>query len=120
MKTKYQTIAINKPANTPAGRYTDSQELDSDWDFCDGVQIIESTDGGIPFYSVGLEDKSQTYHNITHKKDWMSGNDTPINQRYKDIYIPVIRGEKLDIKTEFGAVLASDINYQIIFRLHKK
>lgn len=119
-KTKYQTVVVTKANATPASRYTDSHELDSNYEFCDGVQIIEIGAGGIATYAIGLEDKSNTYHSITNKKDWQSGTDTPINHRYKDIHIPVIRGEKVDIKTEFTANLAAELKYEIIFRLRKK
>ncbi|MEK9157695.1 MAG: hypothetical protein AAB638_00745 [Patescibacteria group bacterium] len=119
-KTKYQTITVTKANLTVAGRYTDSQELDTNFEFADGVQVIELGTGGIAFYSIGIEDKNNTYHTITHKKDWQAGSDTPINDRYKDIFIQVVRGEKLDIKTEFANNLAAELSYQIIFRLRKK
>lgn len=119
-KTKYQTVEVVKANALAAGRYSDSIELDSNYEYCDGVQVIEITAGGIPTYAIGLEDKNNTYHNITNKKDWASGSDTPINQRYKDIHIPVINGEKLEIKTEFAVVLAAELKYEIIFRLRKR
>ncbi len=118
--TKYQTETVKKIAGTVTGRYTDSVELDSNFDYCDGVQVIEITNGGVPFYSVGIEDKNNSYHNLTHKADWINGQDTPINNRYKEIFIPVIRGDKLDIKTALDTVPVIDVEYQIIFRMRKK
>lgn len=118
--TKYQTETVTKAALTGEGRYTNSIELDTNFDYCDGVQIIELSNGGVPFYSIGLEDKTNTYHSTTHKADWINGSDTPINNRYKEIFIPVIRGDKLDIKTAIDTALVSEVKYQIIFRLRKK
>ncbi|HPM32282.1 MAG TPA: hypothetical protein PLJ60_18255, partial [Chryseolinea sp.] len=65
-------------------------------------------------------DKNNSYHNLTHKADWINGQDTPINNRYKEIFIPVIRGDKLDIKTALDTVPIIDVEYQIIFRMRKK
>ena len=118
--TKYQTVDVKMVGTTVKGKYTENVELDSNFDYCDGVQAIEILPGGVPLYSIGLEDKNNTYHSITHKNDWNNGTNTPINNRYKEIFIPVIRGDKLEIKTQFDSDLTSDLRYQLIFRLRKK
>jgi len=118
--TKYQTVIVKMAAGTAKGKYTENVELDSNFDYCDGVQSIEILPGGVTYYNIGLEDKNNTYHNLTHRNDWNNGTDTPINNRYKEIFIPVIRGDKLEVKTQFDTDLVSDLQYQIIFRLRKK
>jgi hypothetical protein len=116
---KYQTVDVKQAAGTVKGKYTESVELDSNFDFCDGVQAIDILNGGITFYSIGLEDKNNTYQNVTHKSDWNSSTSTPINHRYKSIFIPVVRGDKVDIRTQVESDLVSELHYQLIFRLRK-
>lgn len=118
--TKYQTVNVKMTAGTAKAKYTENVELDSNFDYCDGVQAIEISNGGVSHYSIGLEDKNNNYHSLTHRNDWNNGTDTPINNRYKEIFIPVIRGDKLEVKTQFDSDLTSDLYYQIIFRLRKK
>ena len=120
MKTKYQTITVTKANGTGAGRYTDAEQLDTDFDYCDGIQVKEIGDGGIPLYSIGIEDKNQTYHSIAHKDDFISSTSVEPDKRYKGIFIPVISGQKIEVKTEFEANLVAELKYQIIFRLRKK
>ncbi|HEY8936703.1 MAG TPA: hypothetical protein VIM65_15850 [Cyclobacteriaceae bacterium] len=120
MKTKYQTVIIKKASGTEKSRYTDAIELDTHFEICDGVQIHQITNGGITFYAVGLEDKSNNYQNITHVDDFVCSTSVPINMRYKEISIPVISGEKLEIKTEFYENLTADLEYHVVFRLRKK
>jgi len=117
---KYQTEEIRYSAGTEFGKFSKNVELDSNFDYCDGVQVIELSNGGVPFYNIGLEDKSNTYHSQTHKNDWINGTDTPINSRYKDVMIPVINGSKLQVVTQFDAVPTQELRYQIIFKLKKK
>lgn len=119
MKTKYQTIEITKANLTAAGRYTDSPQLDDNYDVCDGVQAIELGAGGITYYSIGIEDKRDVYSPIVHKNDYIATTAVPINHRYKDILIPIVRGEKTDVKTEIPVVLAAELKYLLIFRLRK-
>lgn len=120
MKTKYQTITVTKANATVLGRYTNAEQLDTNFDYCDGIQIKELSNGGVPYYSVGLEDKNNTYHSITHKDDYIASTSVEPDKRYKTIHIPVVSGEKIEIKTEFDANLAAELRYQIIFRLRKK
>ncbi len=119
-KTKYQTFTVTKANATPAGRYTDSVELDTEFEVCDGVQVKELGAGGVTFYNIGLEDKNNTYQSLTHKDDYITTTAVNPNERYKRISIPVIQGQKVDVKTEFDAVLGAELKYQIIFRLRKK
>jgi hypothetical protein len=118
-KTKYQTITITKANLTQAGRYTDAEELDTDYEYCDGIQVKELGNGGINYYSIGIEDKNNTYHSITHKDDFITSTSVDPDRRYKKIYIPVISGQKIEIKTEFESNLAAELKYQVIFRLRK-
>lgn len=115
---KYQTEIITQAAGTNAGTFTKQVKLDENFESCDGVQIIEITNGGIPYYSIGIDDKNNTYHSITHKKDWISGENVKLDDRYKSILIPIV--DKLDIKINLPVPTITDIQFQIIFRLKKK
>lgn len=120
LKTKYQTLEVSYNNATVAGTYTKPEQLDTNYDYCDGVQVIVTSNAGNNVFSIGIDDKNNTYQSITNAADYQSGNGVNPNHRYKDIYVPVISGEKVDVKTKFDAALGSDLKYQIIFRLRKK
>jgi hypothetical protein len=117
MGKKYQTVNVIMAGGTAQGKYTNSIELDSHFD---GVRVIEISTGGINYYDIGLEDKATVHHSITHKQDFLSTINTDINARYKDVLIPIIQGDKVDIRTQLPVPLISELHYQIIFRLRKK
>ena len=118
MKTKYQTVVITKANLTVDGRYTDSVDLDTEFEECDGVQIFPIGTGGIPLYSVGIEDKNNTY-SIVNKESYVASSSVPPNMRHKEISIPIIAGQKVEIKTEFDTALTAELKYHIEFRLRK-
>jgi len=119
-KTSYQTLDVAYPAGSAKGKYADSVELDSHYDECDGVQIFVLSDGGQPNFQVGIDDRNTFYNTLVHKDDYVSGNGVAPNARYKEITIPVVNGNKLSVNTYIPAALATDMFYQVVFRLRKR
>ena len=118
MKVKYLTEEVVHNAGTTAGTYDKEIDPDTNLELIDGVQIHEISDGGINSFNVGIEDKNAVYCSLVHKNDYISSIASPINDRYKQVLIPVIKGNKIRIKTNIPALLTSELRYQIVFR-HK-
>ncbi|MCZ8020221.1 MAG: hypothetical protein O9302_03320 [Cyclobacteriaceae bacterium] len=117
-KVRYLTTEISFNTGTDKGTYDTEIEADTDLDFIDGVQLHEIENGGIASFNVGIEDKNTTYCSLVHKNDYISGVSSPINERYKLVMIPIVKGNKIRVKTNIPVQLASPLRYQIVFR-HK-
>lgn len=120
METKYQTGEVTKAAATPAGVYEDKITLEDGWELADGVKIIELTDGGIAYYLIALQDDVNVYHSMAHKEGYIADSNVSMNERYKKVNIPVITGNKIQIKTKLPVVAVSEIKYLVEFRLRRK
>jgi L-rhamnose mutarotase len=118
MKVRYLTEEIIFATGTPEGTFDKEIDPDTNLDLIDGVQVHEISNGGINSYSIGIEDKNAVYCSLVHKNDYMSSVSSPINERYKQVMIPVIKGNKIRVKTNIPAPLQSELRYQIVFR-HK-
>lgn len=116
-KIKYQSRDINIPAGSGANEIVEATvELDTHYHECTGVVAYEKQNGGDNNYDLGINDDTRTYHHLTHKQDWLPGNGVPLNERYKDITIPVI-GNNLTIRVKPSVALATEIKVQVVFRL---
>lgn len=116
---KYQTKEIVLAAGTAATTRDTNITLDPSYPKCTGVVIHEKTNGGISSYDIGLADDSGIYHHLTDKKDWISGDGVPLNDRYKDINIRN-EGQVIKVTLKPDAALVSELRIQVVFRLEKE
>lgn len=119
-RISYQTEDVLYKAGTQgSAKYTSEFELDTHYDQCDGIQVYEILNGGISYYQIGIDDKNTFYNTLVHKADYISGPSVDPNSRYKTISIPIVSGNKIKVNTYIPALLATDLYYQIVFRLRR-
>jgi hypothetical protein len=114
-KTKYQTLSVVVPSDTAAGIIEHEVSLDKPFTHCTGVVMYENNDGGTNC-QIGLRDDEDTFHTLTDKRDWTAGESVSLNDRYKNILIPVT-GNKLYVRTKHTSETTSDLKFDIVFRL---
>ncbi|RDC65062.1 hypothetical protein [Adhaeribacter pallidiroseus] len=119
MKKKYQTFTFLLAPGTTPGIYEQSIELDRAFHAVTGVTVYETSNGGVSAYKIGLQDDAgHVLHTLTHKKDWLPGENVSLNERYKDLEY-AIRGNKLEVQLRTAAVLTLALELDIVFRLEK-
>lgn len=115
-KIKYQSVKVSIPANT-TGTISQDIDLDSKFSKCVGVALIQTSEETDVNFAVGLEDSHDVYHHLAHKNLWICSTGVPVNERFKDMNIDVIAGQKLTLKTNVPSLLPDPIEYEIYFKL---
>lgn len=116
VKIKYQTTKVSIPANT-VGTFSQDIDLDSKFSKCVGVALVQTSEEIDVNFAVGLEDSHDVYHHLAHKNLWVCSTSVPVNERFKDIDVNVIAGQKLTLKTNLPVTYPSAIEYEIYFKL---
>lgn len=116
VKIKYQTTKVSIPAGT-VGTFSQDIDLDSKFSKCVGVALVETSEETEINFAVGLEDSHDVYHHLAHKNLWICSTSVPVNERFKDMDINVIAGQKLTLKTNVPVVSTDVIEYEIYFKL---
>ncbi len=114
---KYQSKTIVIPQEAASGLQEFDVTLDTSHQRCTGVVMYENSNGGTN-YQLGLADDDNTYHHMTNKRDWSAADSVPLNERYKNVAIP-IKGTKLKIRVKTDAVTNSPLSIELVFRLEK-
>ncbi|MCT4587284.1 MAG: hypothetical protein N4A71_05635 [Carboxylicivirga sp.] len=116
----YQSETISYPNAHAAGSYFKEIVLDSSYERCTGIAILESQTGGIPAFRIGLNDKDNRYISAVHKdllkSDKAAGLD--VSKRFLPVNIKA-QGHKVKVATVLPAPLASDLEYDIVFLLER-
>lgn len=122
IETGYQTIKIVKAIGSPAGATTEKVQLNQDYDRCTGIALVEVTDGNLPggHYDVGIHDERETYINSIGKSMLKVGDQTPQDQRYLSITIPIKSGTETKILTSLPDIPTADVEFNLIFRLERE
>lgn len=116
----YQTELISYDALTPAKTLYKEVVLDSSYQRCVGIAVIESGNGGIPFYRIGLDDKDNQFISAVHKNLLVS--DVSAGMQLQNRFLPVnikAGGHKVKVATEIPLALVSMLQYDIVFLLER-
>ncbi len=116
----YQSETINYNGGTTARTLFKELVLNSSYERCVGIAVLESKDGGIPSYRIGLDDKDKQYISAVHKNLLMS--DTAAGLETGKRFLPVnikAGGHKIKIATALPIDLVSDLEYDIVFLLER-
>lgn len=117
----YQTERIQFPADTQPRTYRNEVILDSSYERCIGVTVIESQTGGISSYRIGIEDKDKTIIANVPKKFLMS--EPAAGLKLENRVLPVnikAGGHKVKIITDIPMQLTSELEYDIVFVLERE
>lgn len=117
----YQTETINYNAGTTARTLFKEITLDGAYERCAGIAVLESKNGGIASYRIGVDDKDKQYISAVHKdlllSDKSAGMET--SNRFLPINIKA-GGHKIKIATQIPVDLVSDLEYDIVFLLERE
>jgi len=116
----YQSERVLIPAGTTPKTMFSEFVLNSSYERCVGLAILESQDGGIPFYRIGVNDKDQQYVQSVHKTLLQSSPAAGL--RVTERFLPVnikAGGHKVKISTELTKAPQSDIEYDVTFLLER-
>ncbi len=117
----YQTETIGYASGQAAGTLYKEVILDSAYERVVGIAVLESKDGGIASYRIGIDDKDKQYISAVHKNLLMSDKAagmTPSN-RFLPMNIKAA-GHKVKIATVIPANLTADLEYDIVFLLQRE
>lgn len=116
-----QSETITYASGTGAGTLYKEIILNSSYERCIGIAILESSGGGIPAYRIGLDDKDKQYISVVHK-DLLISDKTAgmsIKQRFMPQNIKAA-GHKVKVATAIPAILTADIEYDFVFLLERE
>lgn len=117
-KTKYETQEITL-ANGFNSLQSTKKQLDDDYDFCDGVAVVEKSNANNDQYDVSIADNTQTYIEPIPKQLYESGNGVDPNDRYKNVFIDIDSGKKTDVRITADVATTAEIKLTVVFRLRK-
>ncbi len=119
-ETFYQTSTFNIPAATAAGVYYQEVVLDSSYERCVGLAILESVAGGISAYRIGLEDKDRQYISPVHKNLLISSPEVGVfpKNRFMDLNLKA-GGHKVKIAISLPSAITEDIEIDAVFLLER-
>jgi len=116
-----QSETISYPTGTAAGTKREDITLRSGYDRCVGVAVLESGNGGIPSYRIGLDDKDKQYISVVHKDLLMS--DKAAGMKIEDRFMKQnikADGHKVQISTAIPALLTADLEYDFVLLLERE
>ena len=116
----YQTEKIVFPADTQARTYRNEIILDSSYERCVGIAVIESQTGGIPVYRLGLEDKDKMIISTVHKSFLMSDKAAGLKLDNRALPLNIkAGGHKVKIITDIPVLLTAELEYDVVFILER-
>jgi len=116
----YQSETISYATSQPAGTLYKEITLNSSYERCIGIALIESKPGGVSAYRIGLDDKDKQYISAVHKNLLMS--DPAAGMAVANRFLPVnikADGHKVKVATVIPANLTADLEYDIVFLLQR-
>ncbi len=116
----YQSETVNYNGGTTARTLFKEVILDSSYDRCIGIAVLESKDGGISSYRIGLDDKDKQYISAVHKD--LLKSDPAAGLSTEKRFLPVnikAGGHKVKVATALPVNLVSDLEYDIVFLLER-
>lgn len=123
-QTKYQSVTLTIAAAAAIGIKASSQAgLDDSYDVCDGVSIVELTNGTIANgdYDIAIETPTGTpidYVPIGTVAVGKSDGTNP-NERYVDVLFDVKAGKKAQLMANIPAIPAAEMKIKATFRLRR-
>nr|WP_321453584.1 hypothetical protein [uncultured Carboxylicivirga sp.] len=123
MKKEYfiQSETISYPTGMVAGTKRKEITLNSSYERCIGVAVLESKTGGIPAYRIGLDDKDKQYISVVHKDMLIS--DKAAGMKIEDRFLVQnikAGGHKVQISTAIPSDLVSDLEYDFVLLLERE
>lgn len=114
-KIKYQSVDVRIPAGA-SGTITHSVDLDPSYNHCNGIAVYEKTNGGISGYDLALADDQKVHHDFTDSQDWKPGVQVAPDYRYKSMDFSNAK-QRFKIRIDLAAATASELRFQMVFRL---
>jgi len=123
--TKYQAFKITHLAGVTGAVIKETKtDVDESYDEITGIEVYENSSGGVTngYYQVGISDGDRDYAAIVHKNSLLTNASVPQPLKSKPITIPIRKGMGLKARTYWPAAgaLASDLEYEIVYRLVKR
>nr|WP_321405877.1 hypothetical protein [uncultured Carboxylicivirga sp.] len=116
-----QSETISYATGTTAGTKRKEVTLNSSYERCIGVAVLESKNGGISTYRIGLDDKDKQYISVVHKDMLISDKAAgmSIDERFLKQNIKA-SGHKVQISTAIPSDLVSDLEYDFVLLLERE
>lgn len=121
-QTKYQSVTLDVAALAAAGlKSSAAAGLDDSYDVCDGVAIVELTDGGIANgdYDVSIETPSGTPIELSPIDTVQVDKATPVNERYIDVLFDVKAGKNAKLLANLPSAAVGAMVIKATFRLRR-
>ncbi len=118
----YQSEKITFASGTAERTYRTEFILNSGYERCIGIAVIESQTGGISSYRVGLEDNSGNVLISPVHKNFLQ-SDKAAGLKLENRVLPVnikAGGQKIKVITEIPTALTADLEYDIVFVLERE
>ncbi|MEL6802559.1 MAG: hypothetical protein AAFO91_02100 [Bacteroidota bacterium] len=115
---KYQTARVTIPSGVKGASIPIQDfKLDTNFIRATGMYIPETESFGPPI-RMSVQDKKQTYQQLTHIRDYVATVNVPYDDRFKDIDIEA-KGNKLELHFERIEDMAEAVSFDIVFLLKK-
>ncbi len=116
-----QSETIQYNTGKTAGTVYKEIILNSSYERCVGIAVLESKNGGIPTYRIGLDDKDKQYISVVHKDLLLSDKTAgmSLSQRFLPQNIKAA-GHKVKVATAIPADLTDDLEYDFVFLLERE
>lgn len=121
-QTKYVSVTLNINAASPVGIYSSAAAgLDDNYDVCDGVAIVELTDGGIANgnYDVSIQTPVGAPIDFTQVDVVQVNNNTPVNDRFIDVLFDAKAGKNAKLLAQLPAIPGAAMVIKATFRLRR-
>lgn len=116
----YQAEKITFPVDTNARTYRNEIILDSGYERCLGIAVIESKTGGIASYRIGLEDKDKMIISAVHKSFLQSAPEAGMKLENRCLPLNIkAGGHKVKVITDIPALLTEEMEYDVVFVLER-
>ncbi len=116
-----QSETVTYATGQAAGTVYKEIILNSSYERCIGIAVLETSDGGIPTYRIGLDDKDKQYISVVHKDLLIS--DKTAGMSLKQRFMPQnikAGGHKVKVAVAIPAALVSDLEFDIVFLLERE
>jgi len=116
----YQSETIAYGTGTTASTYYKEITLNSSYERCVGIAVIESKDAALSSYRIGVADKDKQYISSVHK-DMLRSHPTA-GLSNKERFLPVnikANGHKIKISTTLPVQLTADLEYDVVLLLER-
>lgn len=99
-------------------------DVDESYDEISEVLAFENSTGGVAngYYQIGISDSDRSYLDLVHKNSLLTSVNVGQDQKGKRLPIPIRKGMGLKVRTFWptAGALASDLEYEVVFRLVKR